>query len=366
MQYKNAAMRIKGRGVRGLKFVVKNISNDYQITNYDYDLPEEMIAQEPAAQRDESRLMICERESGSVSHTTFSAITEHLNAGDLLVFNNTRVMKARVRCRRRTGGKVELLFLHPLKNGWRAIGKPFARLKSGETIVTENGCSIEITEKHVGGNLTVQVPDMDAVELMECEGCTPLPPYIKRDSKEFDCSRYQTVYAAEHGSAAAPTAGLHFTEALIRRLSEAGVETCYTTLHVGIGTFKPVQSEDIRNHRMHAEFYRITEKAAAQIQRALKEKRRIVAVGTTSMRVLESACSGSDVAAGKGWTDLYITPDYTFKAVSALITNFHLPRTSLLILVSAFAGRKFILDCYQQAIEQGYRFYSYGDAMFVS
>ncbi len=342
-----------------------DIISNYNITDYDYTLPEGMIAQQPAAQRDESRLMICDRSAGAVQHTKFSSITQQLEAGDLLVFNNTKVMKARVRGYRKTGGKVELLFLHPVENGWRAIGKPFARLKPGEVVTTENGQAIEIKEKHTSGNLTVQVLDMDAAQLMECEGSTPLPPYIRRDAREQDLSRYQTVYATESGSAAAPTAGLHFTDSLIQRLAQAGVETCYTTLHVGMGTFKPVQTADIRKHRMHAEFFKISEEAADQIWSALREDRRVVAVGTTAMRVLERACSGGRVTACEGWTDLYITPGYRFKAVSALITNFHLPRTSLLILVSAFAGREFILDCYQLAIDQGYRFYSYGDAMFI-
>ena len=343
-------------------------------SDFDYSVPGERIAQTPAHPRDASRLLVLDRRTGAITHReSFRAVADVLAPGDLLVLNDSRVMPARVHGRRAdTGGAVELLLLHRRAPGvWRCLGRPGRGLRAGERIVLEgNGVALEarVLEADAGGQRTVRVEDEAALERA---GTTPLPPYIRAPLE--DPERYQTVYARVLGSAAAPTAGLHFTPELLRRLEGLGMELAFVTLHVGLDTFRPVQEEDPTRHTLHSEFYELPEETAVAIVRAKAEGRRVVCVGTTTVRVLEAAAAaagdgGTDDApvwARSGWTDLFVLPGHRFRVVDGLVTNFHLPRSTLLMLVCAFAGREAVLRAYAEAIERGYRFYSFGDAMLV-
>jgi S-adenosylmethionine:tRNA ribosyltransferase-isomerase len=349
----------------------------FHISDYDYVLPEELIAQIPVVDRDQSRLLLVERAKESFSNSFFSALPGLLKPGDLLVANNTRVVPARLFGRKESGGQVEILVLEPLdSNGLKAdarwcLLKASKRPKRGSRLVLENEISATVEELGDNGLAKIHFHDVPSVEtLLQERGKMPLPPYIKRDKADhreyMDRERYQTVFALKAGAVAAPTAGLHFTEELITELAQAGVSLLHVTLHVGPGTFRPVKTRDIREHVLGEERFSVDPDAAEAINRAKKEGRRVIAVGTTVVRTLESVGGErGEIIPGEGTTDLYITPGFRFNVVSGMITNFHLPRSSLLFLVSALAGRDLIKKAYQHAIEEKYRFYSYGDAMLI-
>ena len=339
-------------------------------SDFDYHLPSHLIAQTPLEPRDSSRLLVLHRDTGQMEHRHFSDLVEYLHTGDVLVFNDSRVIPARLYGRREdTGGKVELLLLTRLQRGvWKAIGKPSRRLKRGSHILVdgESPLRVEVLESHTGGIKTV---GLSSEEVLESVGQTPLPPYIHTPLANPE--KYQTVYARVSGSSAAPTAGLHFTTGLLDKLKTNGVDLVYTTLHVGLDTFQPVHSEDPTEHAIHGEYFELDEGAIAQLNAARREGRRIIAVGTTSVRLLEQAAihaelkGSEELLPSSGWTELYILPGYRFRLVDAMITNFHLPRTTLLMLVSAFVGREQLLRAYQEAIAREYRFYSFGDATLI-
>lgn len=333
-----------------------------------YPLPKELIAQHPLERRDESRLLVLDREKQTITHRIFRDIQEYLQKGDCLVINNTRVIPARLLGQKEgTGGKIEFVLLKRLENDvWEVILKPGRRAKPGSRFVFGDGrLRAEILRVADEGNRIVRF-DYDGVfeEVLDQVGIMPLPPYITENLE--DKERYQTVYSKVDGSAAAPTAGLHFTQELLAILKAKGVNVVEVTLHVGLGTFRPVKVENILEHHMHKEFYSVSEQAAEAINRARENHHRVIAVGTTSVRVLETVADDQGmVRPGQGETDIFIYPGYKFKAVDALITNFHLPESTLMMLVCAFAGRDFIMRAYQEAIEQKYRFFSFGDAMFI-
>jgi S-adenosylmethionine:tRNA ribosyltransferase-isomerase len=340
--------------------------------DFDYELPPELIAQTPAEPRDHSRLLVINRKDGSLEHRQFWEITNYLHKGDVMVFNNSRVLPARLKGNRKeTGGKVEILLLRRLREGeWQAMVKPARRLLPGETIeITpyhpekKEPVIAEIIGWGENGLRTVRFPSEAA---LASAGEMPLPPYIHTPLK--DQERYQTVYAKDPGSAAAPTAGLHFTPELLKQIESLGVKCLYTTLHVGLDTFRPVTEDDPREHVIHKEYGVVPPDTAKELTKAKKEGRRIICVGTTSVRVTEQAALASP--AGKilpfnDWADLFILPGFKFKAADAMITNFHLPKSTLLMLVTAFAGKDLITKAYREAIEQKYRFYSFGDATLI-
>ena len=349
--------------------------------DFDYPLPRGLIAQMPIEPRDHSRLLVVDRAGDGVTHHRFYQLPELLRRGDLLVFNDTRVIPARLYGRRAdSGGRVELLLLRrEAPNVWQCIGRPGKGLRPGRRIAFEQGLEARVMDGGENGLRLVELNDETLVELV---GHMPLPPYIHEPLK--DPERYQTVYAGQgdgkegrvdkkdkRGSAAAPTAGLHFTHRLMERLEESGVELAFVTLHIGLDTFRPVEVEDPREHKLHTEFWELSPTTAEAVNRARSEGRRIVAVGTTSVRVLEQAALIAEtqgcnkVRPGTGWADLFILPGHRFRLVDGLITNFHLPRSTLLMLVSAFAGRERLLAAYQEAVRERYRFYSFGDAMLV-
>ncbi len=337
-----------------------------RLSDFDYELPEALIAQEPCPVRDGSRLMVLDRKTGAVSHRIFSDITDHLMQGDLLVLNDTRVFPCRLLAKKTGGGRAEIFLLSELGlNLWTALVK--GGPGTGKRMVLASGAEAEIVQEHADGTRTIRfhgVADLRAV-LGEV-GMVPLPPYIKREPVESDRERYQTVYAARDGAVAAPTAGMHFSLGLLERLAGKGIETATVTLHVGPGTFQPVRADRIVEHRMLPEEYAISTDAAQRINRAKNEGRRVIAVGTTSVRTLETAARASGtVAAGGGQSDLFIYPGFEFRVTDGIITNFHLPKSTLLMLVSAFAGRERILSAYRTAVGEKYRFYSYGDAMII-
>jgi S-adenosylmethionine:tRNA ribosyltransferase-isomerase len=346
------------------------------VAAFSFDLPDELIAQDPPETRGESRLMVVPRDGGAVSHTQFARLAEHLRPGDVLVVNNTRVFPARLLGKRLPGGgAVECLLLQQLptpNSTWEALVHPGQRLKEGARIILErDGRQLfgEVLARRFFGRRSVRLwtedgSDVDAA--IEQIGHIPLPPYIKRDDRPSDRERYQTVYAREPGSIAAPTAGLHFTPELIDDLAARGIERVDVTLHVGYGTFKPIRVRQIAEHVVDAERYTVDADAAAALTQARAEQRRIIAVGTTTVRVLESLpIDVGPIGPTAGETELFIRPGHEFRVVNGLITNFHLPQSSLLVLVAAFAGRERILEAYREAVAQRYRFYSYGDAMLI-
>jgi S-adenosylmethionine:tRNA ribosyltransferase-isomerase len=337
-----------------------------RLSDFDFALPESLIAQKPAPVRDQSRLMVLHRQSGEVEHFVFAEIGNLLVPGDLLVVNNTRVFPCRLAAAKAGGGKAEIFLLEERAvNTWTALVKGGGGVS--RLLTLEQGISAEIISVQSDGTREVRfsgVPDIRAV--LPAIGKTPLPPYIRREADPIDQERYQTVFALNDGAVAAPTAGLHFTAGLLSALKSQGVESTAITLHVGPGTFQPVKTDRVADHRMLAERYEISTEAAEAINRARAEGRRVIAVGTTSVRTMESAASeGGVVAAGGGSSDLFIYPGYRFRVTDGLITNFHLPKSTLLMLVSAFAGRDRIAAAYSAAIASKYRFYSYGDAMLI-
>jgi len=340
---------------------------EFLLKDYEYDLPRELIAQEPLEQRDRSRMLVLNRRAQSIRHESFENFASYLEAGDLLILNNTKVIPARLNgIIDQSGTAAEILLLNRLENGnWEAMVKPGRKLKRGAAISFDLGVRAVVEGVRPGGLREISFSADEAFEkLLPKLGKVPLPPYIKKEVKNPD--QYQTIYAREEGSAAAPTAGFHFTEAVFAELEARGVKKAFITLHIGPGTFQPVKVEDIREHQMHHEFYRINAETATLLNSAQAEGRRVIAVGTTVCRVLETlAAGGNQFSAGEGWTDLYIYPGFQYRAVDGMLTNFHLPRSSLLLLVSALAGHDFIFKAYREAVEQRYRFFSFGDCMLI-
>ena len=335
--------------------------------DFDYDLPKELIAQTPLSKRDESKLLVLDKETGEVAHKKFYDIINYLNPGDALVINDTKVIPARIIGEKEdTGAVIELLLLKDLGDTWECLAKPQKRLKVGTIISFGNGllkaCVSEIKDE--GITIVKLIYDGILMEILEKLGTMPLPPYIHE--KLADQGRYQTVYAKDYGSAAAPTAGLHFTEELLKKIEEKGIKIVHVTLHVGLGTFRPVMVTDVTKHKMHTEHFIVTKEAADTLNSVRESGGRIIAVGTTSVRTLETIMQTNDKFTPQvGDTSIFIYPGYKFKAVDALITNFHLPKSTLVMLVSAFASREKILNAYNIAIENEYRFFSFGDAMFI-
>jgi len=362
---------------------------------FNYDLPAKAIAQEPLAKRDDSRLMVLHRQSGKIEHRMFYELPEFLNSDDILVLNDSQVIPARLYGQKQSSEtSIELMLAQPLiqaqeagqvadynvsSEDWLALARPGRRLVVGDTVEFGVQLNAEILEKHADGTVTVRLKSpvgiLDAIQQV---GVTPLPPYIRRPAELADANRYQTVYAAEPGSVAAPTAGLHFTPELIQACKDSGVQLAYVTLHVGVDTFRPVHVDSIDDHKMHSEWYHISTETAELLSKAKAAGRRIVCVGTTSVRTLEGAAQASKEQAGSvnqqngveikaGWasTEIFIYPGYHFNLVDALVTNFHLPKSTLLMLVSAFYSREAILKAYQEALDKNYRFFSYGDAMLI-
>ncbi len=335
-------------------------------TDYDYELPLELIAQTPLKERSESRFMVLDKEDQTIEHHQFTEIVNMLDEHDVLVFNDTKVIPARlIGNKEDTQAVIEVLLLKDLgENCWETLAKPQRRVKVGTVVFFGDGrlrarC---IAKEDMGICKFELLYEGILVEILDALGQMPLPPYIHE--KLEDKNRYQTVYAKHPGSAAAPTAGLHFTEEILKRLQEKKVELIFITLHVGLGTFRPVEEEDLTNHVMHEEYYEISQQAADALNSAIQKKKRIIAVGTTSTRTLESAYQNGFKKCC-GTTDIFIYPGYKFKVVQAQITNFHLPKSTLIMLVSAFAGREFILKAYQEAVKENYRFFSFGDSMFI-
>ncbi len=339
-----------------------------KLSDFNYDLPKELIAQDPLEKRSDSRLMVLHRNTGEIEHRTFDRVGEYLEPGDILVMNDTRVIPARLLGKKEdTGAAVEILLLKRLDDArWEAIVRPGKKLRPGARVSFGEGrLTAEIEEVRDEGNRVIRFTyDGIFEEILDELGQMPLPPYITHQLK--DRERYQTVYAKHEGSAAAPTAGLHFTKELLQELEQKGIETAFVTLHVGLGTFRPVKTENILEHHMHTEFCCINEETAEKINRVKARGGRVIAVGTTSVRTLESMTDEEGVLhAGKRDTDIFIYPGYTFRIVDSLITNFHLPESTLLMLVSAFYDREKILEAYRIAVEEKYRFFSFGDAMLI-
>jgi len=340
-----------------------------KISDFDYDLPEDLVAQAPVTPRDASRLMVVPA-SGPALHRRFADLPELLRPGDLLVLNDTRVIPARLVGRRATGGRVEILLCEPLEGGlgrrWRAMGQASKPIREGN-VLSFDGLEARV-ERVEGEGFLVVALDREGADLeaaLARAGRVPLPPYVRREPTEEDRERYQTIWAAAPGSAAAPTAGLHFTASLLDRISARGVERTAVTLHVGPGTFLPVRGESLEEHRLHAERFEVPPETAGAFAAARARGGRVVAVGTTAVRTLESAFEGGGLRAGAGRTDLFVRPGHRFRAVDLLVTNFHLPRSTLLVLACAFAGRERVLAAYREAVRLRYRFFSYGDAMLL-
>lgn len=338
------------------------------VKDYDYDLPEELIAQDPLEDRSSSRLMVLDRQTGDVEHRHFTDILEYLHPGDCLVINNTKVIPARLfGVKEDTQAKIEVLLLKRKENDiWETLVKPGKKAKPGTKLVFGDGLlTAEVVDVVEEGNRLIQF-HYDGIfeEILDQLGQMPLPPYITHQLK--DKNRYQTVYAKYDGSAAAPTAGLHFTKELLQKVKDMGVDIAEVTLHVGLGTFRPVKVENVLDHHMHSEFYMVSQEAADKINRAKESGHQVIAVGTTSTRTLEAAADENGrLHETSGWTEIFIYPGYQFKVIDALITNFHLPQSTLVMLVSALAGREHVLHAYEIAVKERYRFFSFGDAMLI-
>jgi S-adenosylmethionine:tRNA ribosyltransferase-isomerase len=343
------------------------VDKDYCTADFDYEFPPEAVAQHPLADRSASRVLVLNRRSGEIDHRQFRDLPDLFRAGDLLVVNTSRVIPARLEGVRQSGRRAEILLVHPLSDGcWLAMVHPGGKLKPGRSVRFGNDAVAEIVDIADGGLRKVRFSGaLDIQELMERYGAVPLPPYIEREAQPNDRERYQTVYAEVDGSVAAPTAGLHFTPEILDAVAQRGAEFTEVILHVGPGTFRPVEVEDPADHRMHAEWYSIPTATAQAVKDAKARGSRVWAVGTTVARTLETAASNGGIEYGTGWTDLFVLPPYEFRVVDVLLTNFHLPRSTLLMLVAAFAGLEQVLAAYKEAVARGYRLFSYGDAMVV-
>ncbi len=342
----------------------------YKLTDFDYELPDKNIAQYPAKERDHSKLMVLNREAESIDHTTFSNIDQYLKKNDLLILNKTKVFPARLFATKdRTDARVEVFLLRELENNlWEVMVKPARKVRIGNKLMFTENFHCDVIDNTVSGGRVVRFEygDENIYEIIDDIGTSPLPPYITRDPDDTDKIRYQSVFAEERGAVAAPTAGLHFSEELIERIRAKGVKVEFITLHIGLGTFRPVQVEDLNRHQMDSEYFEVSPQTAMAINEARAKRRKIVAVGTSTVRALETVVvSGFQVTTKRGWTDKFIYPPYDFKMVDGLVTNFHLPKSTLIVLVSAFGGRDFIMRAYEEAKKKKYRFLSYGDAMLI-
>ena len=336
------------------------------VTDFDYDLPQELIAQHPMEPRDHSRLLVVDKKTGEIEHKHFYDLVNYLKPGDVLVFNDTRVIPARLHGTKDTGAHVEVFLLTRRDaTDWEVLVRPGKKLQVGAKINFSDELSCEVIEHtDFGGRVVRFKYDGIFEEILDRLGETPLPPYITAPLE--DKERYQTVYNRERGSAAAPTAGLHFTKELLQKIKEIGCEEVFVTLHVGLGTFRPVSEAKIEDHKMHKEFYTVSQEAADAVNKAKAEGRRIIAVGTTAVRTLEAAGADGQLHAGSDWTNIFIYPGYKFRLVDDLVTNFHLPQSTLLMLVSTLSTREIMLQTYKKAVEEKYRFFSFGDAMFIT
>lgn len=336
------------------------------VTDFDYDLPQELIAQHPMEPRDHSRLLVVDKKTGEIEHKHFYDLVNYLKPGDVLVFNDTRVIPARLHGTKDTGAHVEVFLLTRRDaTDWEVLVRPGKKLQVGAKINFSDELSCEVIEHtDFGGRVVRFKYDGIFEEILDRLGETPLPPYITAPLE--DKERYQTVYNRERGSAAAPTAGLHFTKELLQKIKEIGCEEVFVTLHVGLGTFRPVSEAKIEDHKMHKEFYTVSQEAADAVNKAKAEGRRIIAVGTTAVRTLEAAGADGQMHAGSSWTNIFIYPGYKFRLVDDLVTNFHLPQSTLLMLVSTLSTREIMLQTYKKAVEEKYRFFSFGDAMFIT
>ena len=336
------------------------------VTDFDYDLPQELIAQHPMEPRDHSRLLVVDKKTGEIEHKHFYDLVNYLKPGDVLVFNDTRVIPARLHGTKDTGAHVEVFLLTRRDaTDWEVLVRPGKKLQVGAKINFSDELSCEVIEHtDFGGRVVRFKYDGIFEEILDRLGETPLPPYITAPLE--DKERYQTVYNRERGSAAAPTAGLHFTKELLQKIKDIGCEEVFVTLHVGLGTFRPVNEAKIEDHKMHKEFYTVSQEAADAVNKAKAEGRRIIAVGTTAVRTLEAAGADGQLHAGSSWTNIFIYPGYKFRLVDDLVTNFHLPQSTLLMLVSTLSTREIMLQTYKKAVEEKYRFFSFGDAMFIT
>jgi len=337
-----------------------------KISDFEYQLPQRLIAQHPAEHRRDARLMVIHRDSGTIEHRMFSDFLDFLNASDLMVFNDTKVIPARFFGKKRTGGRVEIM-LERVTGARSAVAQIRASKmpKAGSEIVLNDGEIVLRLKERRGRFFVLDFPEPGVTAIAAVYGQVPLPPYIRRHPEKIDLTRYQTVYAEQGGAVAAPTAGLHFDEEMLEAIDKMGITREMVTLHVGAGTFQPVQVDDIREHRMHKEWFSLSGPAAKRIRLQKQRKQRVLAVGTTSLRAVESAALGGEVRAGQGETEIFIYPGYEFRVIDALLTNFHLPGSTLLMLVSALMGQALMKEAYRAAIEREYRFFSYGDAMLI-
>ncbi len=334
-----------------------------KLSDFDYELPKELIAKYPVEPRDACRLMVLDRKTQKIEHRIFRDIIDYLQEGDLLVLNDTKVIPARLQGKKETGAKIEIFLLRPItENRWEVLIKNIKRLKPGQKVIFGGDFSAKLVEKFEEGKALVEFEGKDINALIKKYGHIPLPPYIERKDEEKDKDYYQTVFARKEGAVASPTAGLHFTNELLKKLEKKGVKKAFVTLHVGLGTFRPIQTEDITKHKMHEEYYHIPEETLKLIQETKEKGKSVVAVGTTVVRTLETYAQTGKT---EGFSDIFIYPPYQFKMVDRLITNFHLPKSTLLLLVSAFAGKEFIFKAYEEAVRKKYRFFSYGDAMLI-
>ena len=347
-----------------------NKKKKYKLADFDYPLPEKYIAQYPAKRRDLSKLMVVDRETGDIEHRTFSNIVEYFRKNDLIVLNNTKVFPARLYASKdKTEAKVEVFLLRELENElWEVMVRPARKVRIGNKLMFAKNVFCDVIDNTISGGRVVRFEyDGDNFyDIIDRIGTSPLPPYIKRPAETKDKERFQTVFADQRGAVAAPTAGLHFTQGLLKRLRNKGVRIEYTTLHIGLGTFRPVQVEDLNRHQMDSEYFEVSPKTALAINETKKKRRKVYAVGTSSVRGLETvAVSGFQVSPKRGWTDKFIYPPYKFKMVNGIITNFHQPKSTLLMMISAFSERDIIMKAYREAKKHNYRFLSYGDAMFI-
>ncbi|RUM47650.1 MAG: tRNA preQ1(34) S-adenosylmethionine ribosyltransferase-isomerase QueA [Hydrogenothermus sp.] len=334
-----------------------------KLSDYDYELPKELIAKYPVEPRDSCKLMVLNRKTKTIEHRIFRDLGDYLEEGDLLVLNDTKVIPARLKGKKKTGANIEIFLLRPFsENIWEVLVKNIKRLKEGQEVIIAPDFKVKLLEKYEEGKAKVELIGENIKQLIEKYGHVPLPPYIEREDEEKDKDYYQTVFAKKEGAVASPTAGLHFTKELLEKLEKKGVKKAFCTLHVGLGTFRPIQTEDITKHKMHEEFYQIPDETLKLIKETKQKGKKVVAVGTTVVRTLETY---AQTGKKEGFSDIFIYPPYKFKIIDALITNFHLPKSTLILLVSAFADRDFILKAYKIAVEKKYRFFSYGDAMLI-